>query len=189
MADLLGVHPSELGALNAANASETALQNAAPNSRVGRIAAYRDTVLAGDELRTELEEKEALLDGLTPPDRPISEIDEDIDSALSDVQGKQNRVTELEEALADAGGTNPDIEAQLQDANDALQEAVDTAENLEAEKQAAVEYDATAAEVDDLTDAVENQALTEREALENAANKPVTDAVEAAVKSLLGLDS
>ncbi len=33
---------SKLGALNAAHASATALANASPNSRVGKIAAYRD---------------------------------------------------------------------------------------------------------------------------------------------------
>jgi hypothetical protein len=37
---------SALGALNAAHASPTARQNAAPNSRVGMIAAYEDRVMA-----------------------------------------------------------------------------------------------------------------------------------------------
>lgn len=188
ISDLLGVHPSELGALNAANASEAALNNAAPNSRVGRIATYRDTVLAGEEIRTELEEKQAVLDGLTPPDRPISEIDEDLAASLTDVEEKQTRVTELEQELADAGGTDADIEAELADANAELQESIDTADDLSAERDAAVEYDETVTEVEELTDAVENQDLTEREALEAAANKPVTDEVEDAVKALLGLD-
>ncbi len=187
MADLLGVHPSELGALNAANASENALKNAAPNSRVGLIAAYRDTVLAGDELRTDLEEKQALLDGMTPPDRPVSEIDEDLEAALADVQEKQDRVDQLEEDLEAAGGSDPDIEAELDDANAELQDSIDAAEDLNAERQVAAEYEDTVAEVEDLTEALENQPETEREALENAANKPVTDEVEAAVKSLLGL--
>jgi EF hand domain-containing protein len=35
-----------LGALNAAHASETALAHAAPNSRVGKIAAYKEAELA-----------------------------------------------------------------------------------------------------------------------------------------------
>ncbi len=37
-----GAIASKLGALNAAHASATAFANASPNSRVGRIAAYRD---------------------------------------------------------------------------------------------------------------------------------------------------
>ena len=41
LATALGVHPSELGALNALNASPNAFANASPTSRVGRIAAYR----------------------------------------------------------------------------------------------------------------------------------------------------
>lgn len=42
----LGRIRSELKNLNAANASESALQNADPDSNVGQIATYRDTVLA-----------------------------------------------------------------------------------------------------------------------------------------------
>lgn len=41
-----GSDASSLGALNAAHASENALAHANPNSRVGKIAAYRDAVLA-----------------------------------------------------------------------------------------------------------------------------------------------
>ncbi|MGV6805112.1 MAG: hypothetical protein ACWA49_12980 [Ruegeria sp.] len=187
MAALLGVHPSELGALNAANASETALNNASPNSRVGRIATYRETVLAGNDLRDALEEKEALLDGMMPPDRPVSDIEDELEVTLMDIQEKQELVTELEEALADAGGDDPDLQEQLDQANSELQDSVAEAEKLAAEREAAIEYDETAAEVEELADLVSDQAATEREALENAANKPVTDEVEAAVKALLGL--
>ncbi|MDP5219800.1 hypothetical protein Q5Y75_21470 [Ruegeria sp. 2205SS24-7] len=187
IAELLGAHPSELGALNAANASETALRNASPNSRVGRIAAYRDTVLAGDELRDDLQEAEDHLDGLEPPDRPSSEVESDLDVALDDVQRNKERVAELEQDLADAGGSDPEIEADLETAKSDLQDSVDIAKDLKEERQAAVEYEDKAAEVEDLTELVEDQADTEREALENAANKPVTDEVEATVKSILGL--
>src|SRR5262250_502041 len=37
---------SSLGALNAAHASETALAHASPNSRVGKIAAYKEAAIA-----------------------------------------------------------------------------------------------------------------------------------------------
>ena len=47
--------------------------------------------------------------------------------------------------------------------------------------------DAVAAEVDDLTEKVAAQPEVERDLLEAAANKPVTDAVDAAVRKLLGL--
>ena len=134
LAAALGVHPSELGALNAANASETALENAAPNSRVGRIANYRDTVLAGASIRAELAEKQELLDEMNPPDRSSEELNDDLEDALANVQEKQDIVDDLEQQLADAGGTDPDIEDALQAANDDLQASKDTADNLNAEK-------------------------------------------------------
>ncbi|MCX8955455.1 hypothetical protein OU790_18715, partial [Ruegeria sp. NA] len=74
-------------------------------------------------------------------------------------------------------------------ANDDLQASKDAADSLNAEKQAALEYEEAVQDVEDLADAVEQQSLDERAALEDAANKPVTDEVEAAVKAMLGLDS
>jgi chromosome segregation ATPase len=187
MAELLGAHPSELGALNAANASEAAMRNASPNSRVGRIATYRDTVLEGDELREDLQEAEDHLDSLEPPERPSSEVEDDLETALNDVQQNKERVTELEDALADSGGSDPEIEAELDAANADLEASIDTAKDLNAERKSAVEYEDKVAEVEDLTELAEDQADIERESLENAANKPVTDEVEATVKSILGL--
>ena len=43
-----GKTASALGRLNAAHASSTAVENAAPNSAVGAIAAYSEAVLDGD---------------------------------------------------------------------------------------------------------------------------------------------
>ncbi|WP_299944248.1 hypothetical protein [uncultured Ruegeria sp.] len=187
IASLLGAHPSELGALNAANASETALANASPYSRVGRIATYRDTVLAGEPLREELAEQLEELSGLEQPERLISEIEEDLEAALGDVQDNQERVEELEQALEDAGGTDPVIEEQLDEARTDLDNSVDEAQELNEERQAALDYEEATEEARDLAELVEEQDLAEREALEAAANKPVTDAVEEEVKSLLGL--
>jgi chromosome segregation ATPase len=187
MAALLGAHPSELGALNAANASPTALANAAPNSRVGRIATYRDTVLAGEPLREELEEQLEFLEGLEEPDRTVQEIDDDLEVALGEVQTNRDTVAELEQALEDAGGSDPDIEAQLEEAQAELDASIDEAQTLNDERQAAIEYNEAVEEVEELTELVEEQDLAEREALEAAANKPVTDAVEEQVKALLGL--
>jgi hypothetical protein len=44
---------SQLGSLNAAHASPVARANAAPNSRVGQIAAYEQATLAAREAETE----------------------------------------------------------------------------------------------------------------------------------------
>ncbi|WP_300072543.1 hypothetical protein [uncultured Ruegeria sp.] len=187
MAALLGAHPSELGALNAANASPTALANASPNSRVGRIATYRDTVLAGEPLREDLVEQLEVLAGLEQPDRTVQEIEDDLEAALGEVQTNRDTVDELAQALEDAGGTDPDIEAQLEDAQAALGASIDDARSLSDERQAAIDYNEAVEEAEELNELVEAQDLAEREALEAAANKPVTDAVEAQVKSLLGL--
>jgi hypothetical protein len=187
LADELGVSASELGALNAAHANANAFKNAAPNSRVGRIGAYRTAVLEGRELEAELAEKQALLDALTPPDRPASEVAAELDDAVEDVAAKARDVAQLEDDLAAAGGADPAIEAELDLARDALAEAEATEEDLRGELANAAEYAALDADVQALKEAVEEQPQRERDLLEAAANKPVTDAVEAAVKKLLGL--
>ena len=53
----------------------------------------------------------------------------------------------------------------------------------------AMAYDQLASDIDMLTQEVADQPALERATLEAAANKPVTDAVEDAVKALLGLDT
>jgi hypothetical protein len=66
-----GALASSLGALNAAHASLTGLANAAPNSRVGRIAAYAGVVAAENTLADpnataeDLAAAQSLLDGLS----------------------------------------------------------------------------------------------------------------------------
>jgi hypothetical protein len=62
------------------------------------------------------------------------------------------------------------------------------AAELEKEKAAAVAYETLTDEITELTEQLEEQPMIEREALEAAANKPVTDDVEAEVRKLLGLD-
>ncbi len=187
MADELGVSPSELGALNAVKANANAFKNAAPNSRVGRIAAFRDAVIAGQELEADLAEQAALLDTLTPPDRPAADIAAEVDDAAEDTAAKGRDVAQLEADLAAVGGTDATIEAELATARDALAEAQATEAALRDALDYAAEYEALEGEVADLEDALEDQPELERSLLEAAANKPVTDAVEAAVKQLLGL--
>lgn len=184
-------HPSELGALNAAHANPRALENASPNSRVGRIAAYRNTVLEGQELAAELEDKSALLETLEPPTRTVADIDKLLETADADVMAKAKIVSDLEAARAEAVLSDPDavaaIDVQLGTARGDLTMAEDAAKALEDERTATVAYDTLTTEIADLTEQLEEQPLVEREALEAAANKPVTDDVEAEVRKLLGL--
>lgn len=189
LADELGLSPSELGALNAAHANPNALKNAAPNSRVGRIAAYRDAVLAGEELAADLAEKAALLETLTPPARSSAVVGDDLSLAEEDLATKAAAVSELEaQQLALGGeGVDPTLDSALEAARVELTAAEGAEATLQDEYDAALAYETLSTEVDDLTQQVEDQPALERSLLEAAANKPVTDAVEAAVKALLGL--
>lgn len=188
MAALLGVHPSELGALNAANASPTALANASPNSRVGLIAQYRDAVLDGQALEAELALKREELANLTPPEREISEIDASLQEANADLKEASAPVEELEQTLVDAGGSDATIEEQLEGARADELAALDELDELNADKDAAIEYEMAADVVKELEAELEDQPELERSALEAAANKPVDDRVETAVKLLLALE-
>lgn len=191
LAEELGVHPSELGALNAAHANENALKNASPNSRVGRIAAYRDAVVAGEALADELALKEAELAALTPPGRASDLVKTDLDLAVEETDTAAGIVTDLETELANTDPTDAAaiaaIQAELTTARDTLTAAEAAEALLQSEYDNAVAYETVEAEVADLTQQVEDQPELERSLLEAAANKEVTDEVEAAVKKLLGL--
>lgn len=187
LSDELGVSASELGALNAAHANANAFKNASPNSRVGRIGAYRDAVVEGRELEAEFEEKSAVLDAMTPPARDVSLIETDLNGALNDVATKSDDVARLEADLAMAGGADPSIEAELAAARDALANAEATERSLQVELAEAEAYATLEAQLADLEARLQAQPELERDLLDAAANKPVTDAVEEAVKKLLGL--
>jgi hypothetical protein len=174
----LGVSPSELGALNAAHASPTALANAAPNSRVGRIAAYKAAVLEGEELAGDLAEKQDLLESLTTPELAAAQ------DILEDANAE---VVRLEQELVEAGGVDPVIEAELALARDEATLAAEAVDLLVSELDDPEGYLALTDEVAALEQQLEDQPELERSLLEAAANKPVTDEVEAAVKELLGL--
>lgn len=183
----LGVHPSELGALNAAHANPNALANASPNSRVGRIAAYRDSVLAGGELEGTLAEKVAALGELSAPSRTSGDVQTELALAAEETATAADEVTRLEADLEAAGGTDAAIEAELGAARSALTAAQTAESTLQGEYDNAVAYETLEAEIADLELQIEDQPELERSLLEAAANKPVTDEIEAAVKALLGL--
>lgn len=191
LAEELGVHPSELGALNAAHANENALKNASPNSRVGKIAAYRDAVVAGELLVEELATKKAALDLLDPPERSSDLVKIDLDIAAEETATAAGIVGGLEANLAAADPTDTALVTQLQADLDAALGTLDAAEQAEAALQAeydgAVAYETLEDEVADLTQKVEDQPELETSLLDAAANKEVTPEVEAAVKKLLGL--
>ncbi|MSU89955.1 hypothetical protein GE300_10075 [Rhodobacteraceae bacterium 2CG4] len=175
---------AQLGALNAAHASENALQNASPNSRVGRIAAYRDEILAGREAAGELEEARALLETLDAPEREIDEIRTDLGDTRDRIETLREDIDLLEQAVADGTG-DPDA---LAAARAELRELRDDRSALRDELTEAQDY----AEAEFLVDELEDEILLSVEEsnglLDLAANKPVTDDVEVEVQRLLGLD-
>ncbi|MBI1172418.1 hypothetical protein GC209_13550 [bacterium] len=73
-----GALASELKGLNAVKANPNALQNAAPNSQVGRIATYRNAALATISASDRLAAAQATLAALEPPSRSVTAIDADI---------------------------------------------------------------------------------------------------------------
>lgn len=176
-----------LGALNAANASEQAFQNASPNSRVGRIAAYRDQVLETEALREDLDEAEALLDLLTAPDLSAEDYEALRLTELERKEALEQEIAELTTALNAVGGENEELETALDGAIAALEaqnSAIDALDEDYASAQSYWEAEDILAERQEELDA--QQALAD-ELLAAAANKPITDDVVAEVHRLLGL--
>ena len=183
----LGVHPSELGALNAAHASPNALKNASPNSRVGRIAAYSDEVEITRLLQEDLAAAQETLDGLEEPTRSV----EDIDLAIAETEDQksllEDELAALQMDLADAGGSDDAIEADIEAVETAITSADNQLMDLADERADTVAYNEASDEVDRLEGELAEQEVIQRTTLEAAANKDVTDDVEIAVQKLLGI--
>lgn len=178
---------SALGALNAAHASEQAFANASPNSRVGKIGAYRDQVLTSTDIAEGLEIQQEILDSLTEPERTSDEVGSDLEVANDYVTAVEDELEDLAQQLADAGGSDPDIEAQIEETIADLQAANGDVEELEQEAMAIDAYDDAVEKVAELEDAALTSAESEDALLEAAANKPVTPEVEADLREILGL--
>ena len=174
--------------MNAARASEQAFANAAPESRVGRIAAYRDAVLAGEELADELDAARAALEAL-PPGRSADEIQADLDASTAERALIEDEIVGLTATLAEAEDDElADLLEQIADLEAERDALIAAEEALLAEAEAAAVRAEAEAMIAELEEALAGQPATERDLLEAAANKPVTDAVEAEVRRLLGLD-
>ena len=186
VARLLGVHPSELGALNAWNANENAFQNASVDSRVGRIATYRDAVMDGAVLDDQLADLVEELANLPEP-REFPSIDADLEAANSAAETLTGTIADLE-AIPDEDRTEEEV-SDLSTARDDLAAAEQTVSDLTLERETAEAYPDTVADlktdIADLTDQVLEQTAVERAALEEAANKPVSDELETALRQAI----
>lgn len=189
LADVLGAHPSELGALNAAHASGTALANANPNSRVGRIAAYRNAVLGRTGLLEAYNLTRAELEATPAPARGTDAIDAEFEQVASDLeQSIQDRAV-LQGLLDNAqeGDNTLDLIDQIATLDGTIGELTVKSATLGAEQKAAQAYADLVAKEAAQRDALANQTATELSLLQAAANKPVTEAVVTQVNTLLDL--
>ncbi len=184
-----GALASAMGALNAAHASEQALQNASPNSRVGRIAAYRDAAEESALREAELAEQKAILEGLTAPERDAAEVDADLDLVKDEIADGQLAIDALEADILSA--ETDEEKAALQDLLDvakAEQEAdLVREQDLLTEQADGAAYREAEMIVAELEEKALEQADLEDGLLELAANKPITPEVEAEVRRLLSL--
>lgn len=177
-----------LGALNAAHASPNALLNASPNSRVGKIAAYRDSVLEAQTLETNLDEATAILDGMDVPERTAEEIAFAGEELAGDKATLEAEIATLEDQLEASGGVDADISAQLDDANSRLSKTDEDIAALEAEAENGAAYaDAEQDVIDAETNLAEQEDIS-LALLEDAGNKPITPEVIEEVNRLLGLN-
>jgi hypothetical protein len=104
-----GSTASKLGALNAAHASDTALANASPNSRVGKIAAYKEAELAAQAAAADagaadqaVADAQAALDAAlaaNADDDPLNDVDQ------ATIDGLTQDVAEAEAAAETADAT------------------------------------------------------------------------------------
>ena len=190
LAEALGAHPSELGALNAANASPQALANANPNSRVGRIAAYRDAVLNRTDLLSDYDLTRAALDAASPPARDPDAISVDLAQLDADAGLAATDLAAAREVLAAApvGTDTTALKAEIEALEGEAQAISIERATVQAELDAANDYADLVDEEAELRDAIANQPELELSLLEAAANKPVTPGVVTTVNEHLGLD-
>lgn len=170
---------AKMGALNAAHANARALENAAPNSRVGMIATYKEQALEAFAAGAELDAAEqALVDaGFTEEQIAAYAGYDSYDDYVADRTLDRDTLVDAQVGL----DPTSDEYVALQDAIDAIDEELELAE----------------ANQDGLDDYVEAAGLYETEAgearaaLENAANKPIADEdyeeIAAEVDRLLGI--
>jgi hypothetical protein len=164
-----GKTASALGALNAAHANQNALDNAAPNSRVGMIATYQREAILSTKLTAEAAAALATF--------------VELDSAAPDYTSDevQLKIDDVEKLLAAAV---PPLDTT--DLNSELDE-------LKAELGAALEYESDYAEAKASSDLAAEvaaaQEINEADALESSANKDVpTGSVLDALRVMLGLN-
>ena len=120
-AESRGALASELKGLNAAHANPTALDNADPDSQVGRIATYRDAAQDTQDAQATVDGTQQAIDDLVAAydGRSTDEILADIDALDPDDDGYDDALAELEAELEQAEAHEAELaelEAELAEA-------------------------------------------------------------------------
>ncbi len=171
---------SAMGSLNAGHASANARAKANPNSRVGMIARYEQAVLEGRELSGELAAIDEKMAELNDQREQLQAVDpEQVDQRIIELQ---NEIAALDPNSPD---DKPDLDALNRELNEQLKAALYTKTDLEALEEQIAGLEARHAEVEQSLAYAEQ---AEADALDAAANKPVTAKVMDGLKALLGLD-
>ncbi|OOY30100.1 hypothetical protein BMI88_18185 [Thioclava sp. F36-6] len=128
-----GALASELKGLNAAHASATALANASPNSQVGRIATYRDSVVGAAQAEEDLATAQQTLSDLEAQDvRTPEAIQSDIDNLDPEAEDYQSQLDTLEAEKQAAETYQTDL-ATAQDQVTELEKQVAEADQMQAD--------------------------------------------------------
>jgi hypothetical protein len=136
----------DLGALNAAHASDTALANASPNSRVGKIAAYKEAELAAKAATADaaaadqnVADAQAALDGALAANADTDPLN-DVDQATVDGLTQDVADAEAAAATADASAQTAQDDADAALVNAANKDITDADGNVFSDVRDAVNH-------------------------------------------------
>ena len=176
-----------LSALIAANSAPEALLNADPNSRLGKIAAYRIKVLEVELLGRDLDEAVSVLNKLDLPEATVEDLTAQLSKAAAEKTNAQIEIAEIRTGLDAVGGVNGELENDLALARASLARKSRVLLDVAAQKNSAQMFDQTMRLVQQAEGDLAKAKAEATALLEAASNKPVTGAVVAEVHRLLGL--
>lgn len=177
-----GAIASALGSLNAGHASETARQHAAPDSRVGLLAQYKEAVLDGRALSADIA---TLTDELNTLQAQRDGLD------TVDTNELNNEIADLQKQIDTLDKTSASYDQDLADLSGQLKEKQQELAAAEEQNAKANTLDQQIAQLeDDLK--IDQQKLDEanqtaESSLSAAANKDTNDQVVAELNNLLGI--
>ncbi len=176
-----------LKALAASDAGPEALKDADPDSRLGKIAAYRFKVLEIELLKRNLLEARKVLSLISLPEASAADLEVELDDAAKAKSALEIEVAEIRTGLSAVGGVNAELEADLVEVRRALGQQERVLADVTAKKNAAETFERTMKRVQVTEGELAARKADAYELLEAASNTPVTQDVVAEVHRLLDL--